>query len=84
MITLEYVLSFSMSIPDFQSIMLPLLELASDGREHKLSETITHLATHFNLTDTERMVLSWHGEDESVVRQRAKRVQGKDANRKLR
>jgi restriction system protein len=57
MITLEYVLSFSMSIPDFQSIMLPLLELASDGKEHKLSETITHLAAHFQLTDTERKEL---------------------------
>ncbi|WP_309742221.1 MULTISPECIES: restriction endonuclease [unclassified Chamaesiphon] len=47
-----------MSIPDFQSIMLPLIELASDGKEHKLSETIEHLAaTHFNLTDTERKEL---------------------------
>ncbi len=57
MITLEYVLAFPMSIPDFQSIMLPLIELASDGKEHKLSETIAHLAAHFNLTDTERKEL---------------------------
>jgi restriction system protein len=27
-----------MSIPDFQTIMLPLLEFASDGKEHKLLE----------------------------------------------
>jgi restriction system protein len=46
-----------MSIPDFQSIMLPLLELTGDGKEHKLSETIEHLATHFQLTDTERKEL---------------------------
>jgi restriction system protein len=46
-----------MSIPDFQSIMLPLLELASDGKEHKLSDAIEHLANHFNLTDAERKEL---------------------------
>jgi restriction endonuclease Mrr len=57
MITLEYVLSFSMSIPDFQSIMLPLLELANDGKEHKLSETVEPLANYFNLTESERREL---------------------------
>jgi restriction system protein len=57
MITLEYVLSFSMSIPDFQSIMLPLLELTGDSKEHKLSDAIEHLANHFNLTDAERKEL---------------------------
>jgi restriction system protein len=46
-----------MSIPDFQSIMLPLLELASDGKEYKLAEAIELLATHFNLTDTEHQEL---------------------------
>jgi restriction system protein len=43
-----------MSIPDFQTIMLPLLELANDGKEHKLSDAIEHLAIHFNLTEAER------------------------------
>jgi restriction system protein len=46
-----------MSIPDFQTIMLPLLELTGDGKEHKLSEAIEHLAIHFNLTDAERKEL---------------------------
>jgi restriction system protein len=46
-----------MSIPDFQSIMLPLLEFASSGKEHKLSETIEPLADHFNLTESERREL---------------------------
>jgi restriction system protein len=46
-----------MSIPDFQTIMLPLLKLASDGKEHKLSDAIEQLATHFNLTDVERKEL---------------------------
>jgi restriction system protein len=54
MITLKYVLS----IPDFQSIMLPLIELTGDGKEHKLSDAIDRLATNqFHLTDTERKEL---------------------------
>ncbi len=43
-----------MPIPDFQSIMLPLLELASDGKEHSLEEARNLLAKRFNLTETER------------------------------
>jgi restriction system protein len=46
-----------MSIPDFQTIMLPLLEFAGNGKEHKLSDAIEHLAIHFHLTDTERQEL---------------------------
>jgi restriction system protein len=46
-----------MSIPDFQAIMPPFLQFAGDGKEHKLSAAIEHLATHFNLTDTERQEL---------------------------
>jgi restriction system protein len=46
-----------MSIPDFQMILSPLLEFASDGKEHKLSEAIERLAIHFNLTDAERKEL---------------------------
>jgi len=29
-----------MPIPDYQSCMLPLLTLASDGKEHRLSDAI--------------------------------------------
>lgn len=43
-----------MSIPDYQSIMLPLLKFASDGEEHKTRESINHLAEEFNLRDNER------------------------------
>jgi restriction system protein len=46
-----------MSIPDFQTIMLPLPELASNGKEHKLSDAISSLSDHFNLSDTERREL---------------------------
>ena len=33
-----------MSIPDFQSIMLPLLDFLSDKKEHSIREAIDHLA----------------------------------------
>lgn len=46
-----------MPIPDYQSIMLPLLQFASDGQEHSLRETIEALADEFNLTDEERSEL---------------------------
>jgi restriction system protein len=43
-----------MSIPDYQSIMLPLLRYANDGKEHSLRETIEALADEFQLVDEER------------------------------
>jgi restriction system protein len=42
-----------MAIPDFQSCMLPLLQLASDGGEHRVAEASKVLATQFKLTDEE-------------------------------
>mgnify|MGYP000983046036 CR=1 FL=1 len=43
-----------MAIPDFQSIMLPVLKFAGDGKEHSLRETIEALAEEFALTNDER------------------------------
>lgn len=43
-----------MAIPDFQSIMLPLLKFAADGQEHSIQETIEALAVGFQLTTEER------------------------------
>jgi restriction system protein len=40
-------------IPDFQTIMLPFLQILSDGEEHTTNETNQKLATHFNLTEEE-------------------------------
>lgn len=40
-----------MKIPDFQSLMLPMLTFLSDGQEHTTKETLNHLASVFNLTD---------------------------------
>lgn len=46
-----------MTIPDFQSIMLPIMELSSDGRIHKLSQSIQELAKDFGLLDEELRIL---------------------------
>ena len=46
-----------MAIPDFQTIMLPLLNLARDGKERSLAESRDALAELFGLTDEERLEL---------------------------
>ena len=51
-----------MTIPDFQAIMLPLLQYASDGKEHSLREAITYLADVFNLSYEERKELLSSGQ----------------------
>jgi restriction system protein len=43
-----------MAIPDYQSLMLPLLRLASDRKEHQLRAAIETLADEFALTHEER------------------------------
>ena len=43
-----------MAIPDFQSLMLPLLRHLEDGSERSNQETLDSLARHFALTDQER------------------------------
>ncbi len=46
----------SMAIPDYQSIMLPLLKLVSDGQEYKMRDVTDALADQFSLTEEERKV----------------------------
>ncbi len=43
-----------MSVPEYQTFMLPLLKLASDQKEHALSEAYDAMANHFAVTDEER------------------------------
>lgn len=43
-----------MTIPDYQTLMLPVLKLASDEKEHKFSQAVEKLADQFNLTTEER------------------------------
>jgi len=44
-------------IPDFQTIMLPLLEILKDKEEHTLQEIIAKISEKFELTDEERKEL---------------------------
>jgi restriction system protein len=46
-----------MSIPDYQSLMLPLLTLAADGNEHRFRNAVEQLAARFELSDDERATM---------------------------
>jgi len=46
-----------MTVPDFQSLMLPLLRLIGDEKEHNNSEVLESLAEQFHLTEPERKEL---------------------------
>jgi restriction system protein len=56
-----------MAIPDFQSIMLPLLRHCGDGQEHTPSETVDAVAAKFSLSETERKALLPSGLQEVFV-----------------
>src|SRR4029077_181904 len=43
-----------MAIPDYQTLMLPVLKAAGDGKEHRIGEVIDHLALEFGLTEEEK------------------------------
>ena len=43
-----------MSIPDYQSLMLPLLRLAGDNDEHIFRDAVEELANQLNLSDADR------------------------------
>ncbi|HZU05440.1 MAG TPA: restriction endonuclease [Chloroflexota bacterium] len=51
-----------MSIPDLQTCMLPLLDLASDRQEHAFREAIEELVDGFKLTEDERKARVSSGE----------------------
>ncbi len=46
-----------MAIPDYQSIMLPLLQFLKDGQEHSLREAYDSLSGHFSLSEEEQKEL---------------------------
>jgi restriction system protein len=43
-----------MSVPDFQSFLLPLLQIAGDGQEHSLAEARDILASDFKLSQADQ------------------------------
>ena len=46
-----------MTIPDYQSLMLPLLRHISDGQEHSFRSLVDAIAAEYKLTDSERREL---------------------------
>jgi restriction system protein len=46
-----------MAIPDYQTLMLPVLKTAADGSEHRIRDVIESLADEFRLTEDERRQL---------------------------
>lgn len=46
-----------MPIPDYQTLMLPVLKAATDGQEHRISDVIDRLIGDFELTEEERSQL---------------------------
>jgi restriction system protein len=52
-----------MAIPDYQSLMLPLLLLFKDKKEHHVRETLEILAKEFNLSEDDRKELLPSGVD---------------------
>jgi restriction system protein len=51
-----------MPIPDYQTLMLPLLRFAGDGNDHTTREAVEGLATEFQLTSAERSELLASGQ----------------------
>ena len=43
-----------MGVPDFQTVMLPLLKFAGDSKEHSVAEATDKLGQEFQLTPEER------------------------------
>ena len=41
-------------IPDYQSLMLPLLRFVEDGKEHRIGDVVYPLAKQLGLTDGEQ------------------------------
>jgi restriction system protein len=46
-----------MPIPDYQSFMLPLLQLASDGKDHSIRDAVSSLSAGFLLNEADRHAL---------------------------
>src|SRR3989442_13354784 len=51
-----------MAVPDFQTLMLPLLELAGDGQEHTSPAAVESLAQRFQLSAADRGQLLQNGQ----------------------
>jgi|SRR3990172_8698881 len=52
-----------MPIPDYQTLMLPVLQISADGKEHHIRDAINNLAEQYGLTEDERKELLPSGVD---------------------
>lgn len=55
-----------MTIPDYQSIMLPLLHFAGDGKVHSIHDAYSAMADYFRLSDEERKALLPSGKQKVI------------------
>jgi restriction system protein len=62
-----------MTIPDYQSIMLPLLKFLGDKKEHSLSETIEHIGKISGITEEEKRELLPSGQ-QTIISARALKI----------
>lgn len=46
-----------MAIPDYQTLMYPVLKIAGDGKSHKLRDAVEKISDDFGLTEDERQEL---------------------------
>jgi Mrr N-terminal domain len=44
---------YTMAVPKFDALMLPLLKLASDGNDHRLNDTVQPIAEAFGLSEAD-------------------------------
>jgi restriction system protein len=58
-----------MAIPDFQSIMLPLLRFCGDNQEHTNQDALSVIASEFDLTENEQKELLPSGQ-QSIIHNR--------------
>ena len=58
-----------MAIPDYQTLMLPLLKLLADGSDRRMPELVPTICEHFNLTDAEQKELTPSGK-QTIIRNR--------------
>ena len=59
-----------MPVPDFQSIMLPLLEFAADGLEHNMAEAVRTVANMLGLSELERTQIYASGKKTAIFADR--------------
>lgn len=59
-----------MAIPDYQTLMLPVLEILADGEEHNIGDVVDAVSRRFKLSTVEREQLLESGQ-QTVIRNRA-------------